>query len=297
MDKLTCMRAFVAVVEANGFTSAAHSCGIAKALLSKYVAHLETQLDTRLLQRSTRHVSPTEAGRIYYQRCVPLLEELDELESTMLDTQAKPSGELRLSAPTSFAELHLMKVVADFSRLYPDIRMRMKLTDRKIDIIEEGFDLALRIGHLPDSSLIARRLGSIPIVAYASPAYLERYGEPRTPGQLKQHRCIVDSNFKQDTNWSFTLNRKTTSVAIRSSHTVNSAIAVRELALEHYGITISPLFIIDSEVKAGNLKLILSDYEIETYGLYAMYSHRRQLPLKVRLFIDLLVDYFATITE
>lgn len=296
MDRLECMRAFVAVVEANGFSSAARKSTLSKALLSKYVAQLEDELETRLLQRTTRHVSPTEVGRAYYERCLPILDELDELESVVKDNHAAPSGELRISAPKSFAELHLMKVVSEFSRQYPGIRINMMLTDKVVDIVEEGIDLALRIGNLPDSSLVARRLGTIHTVACASPEYLQQHGKPNHPDDLRQHQCIIDTNLKEGARWYFNCGDNKLSVTVQGSHYVNSAVAVRELVVNNNGIAISPLFVVGDDIKAGRLDIILEEFEMQSFGLYAIYSHRRHLSAKVRLFIDDLVKYFATIS-
>lgn len=297
MDKLACMHAFVTVVEANGFSSAARKSGTSKALLSKYVAQLEVQLDTRLLQRTTRHVSPTEVGRAYYERCLPLLEELDELESVVHDIHTTPTGELKISAPTSFAELHLMDIVAEFSRRYPEIRINMTLTDRQVDIVSDGIDLALRIGNLTDSSLVARRLATLHTVAYASPEYLTHHGEPKQPNDLLQHRCIIDTNIKEANHWRFTKNTNQDSVSVSASHYINSAIAVRELVLANMGIAISPFFVVSEDIQSGRLKLVLQDYEIHSFGLYAVYSHRRHLSAKVQLFIELLSERLSTTSD
>ena len=291
------MRAFVAVVEANGFSSAARKSTMTKALLSKYVAQLETALDTRLLQRTTRHVSTTEVGRAYYERCIPLLEELDELESSVQEIHATPSGELKISAPISFAELYLVDLISEFSALHPKIRINLILTDRAVDIVEEGFDLAIRIGNLPDSNLIARQLSSIHTVASASPAYLKEYGEPKKPEDLARHKCILDSNFSDKARWNFVKEGIRTTVSVDYSYYVNSAIAAKELAIRDNGITLSPVFAVGNDLKAGRLKIILSDYEIATFGLYAVYAHRKHLSTKVRLFIDKAKDYFSDVPE
>jgi len=297
MDKIACMRAFVAVVEANGFSSAARKSTKTKALLSKYVAQLENELDTRLLQRTTRHVSTTEVGRAYYERCIPLLEDLDELESSVQEIHTAPSGELRISTPTTFAELYLIDVITEFSTEFPDIRINMNLTDRVVDIVEEGIDLALRIGTLEDSALFARRLGSIQIVTCASPNYLLKNGEPQTPEELSNHQCIIDTNLTANSRWSFMLDSVQSNISITSSHYVNSAIAAKELAIRSNGITLSPIFAVGRDIKAGNLKIILNKYDIQTFGLYAVYSHRKHLSTKVRLFIDLLVKHFKNVPE
>ncbi len=291
------MRAFVAVVEANGFSSAARSSTMTKALLSKYVAQLEDVLDTRLLQRTTRHVSTTEVGRAYYERCIPLLEELDELESSVQEIHTAPSGELRISAPISFAELYLIDLMSDFSEEYPKICMNMMLTDRTVDIVEEGIDLALRIGNLSDSNLIARKLANIQTVVCASPDYLDRYGVPKIPEELTEHKCIIDSNFSENARWYFTKGGKRSSVPVKYSHYVNSAIAAKELAVRNNGITMSPIFAVGKDIKAGRLTVILEDYTISNFGLYAVYSHRKHLSTKVRLFIDMAKEYFNDVPE
>ncbi|MEE9494862.1 MAG: LysR family transcriptional regulator [Gammaproteobacteria bacterium] len=297
MDKLACMRAFVAVVDADGFSSAARKVGMTKALLSKYVAQLEQSLATRLLQRTTRHVSPTEIGRAYYERCIPLLEELDELESSVRDIHASPRGELRISAPVSFAELHLMSLVSAFTQQYPDICIDLRLSDRVVDIVEEGIDLAIRIGNLPDSSLVARSLGEIQTIAYASPEYLQENGVPQQPDDLLQHACVIDTNIADGRRWRFKHNGRETTVPVQGNHAVNSAIAVRELVLAGKGIAIGPRFVIADDLKAGRLNSVLGEYEIQTFGLYAVYSHRRHLSTKVRLFIDCLIAHFSSVVE
>ncbi|HEB82050.1 MAG TPA: LysR family transcriptional regulator, partial [Gammaproteobacteria bacterium] len=254
MDKLACMHAFIAVADAGGFSRAARQSGQSKALLSKYVAQLEASLDVRLFQRTTRQVSLTGVGQAYYERCKPLLAEFTELDELIQDIHASPTGELRISAPVSFSELHLMQVVSDFGQRYPDIRVTMVLTDRQVDIVEEGFDLALRIGVLADSSLIARHLCEISTVACASPAYLEGHGEPVHPDELKQHRCIVDTNYRDNRHWHFERDGKRTEVAIQGQYRVNSAIAVRELALAGNGIALCPDFVVGDALSSGELR-------------------------------------------
>lgn len=297
MDKISCMRAFVAVVEAKGFSSAARKSTMTKALLSKYVAKLEDDLDTRLLQRTTRSVSTTEVGRAYYERCIPLLEELDELESSVQEIHTAPSGELKISAPKSFAELYLIDLISAFSAEYPKIRINLMLTDRTVDLVEEGVDLALRIGKLSDSNLIARKLASIHTVACASPEYLNKYGEPSKPEDLSEHSCIIDSNFSENARWKFSKEGQQTIIPVSYSYYVNSAIAAKELAIRDNGIVLSPIFAVGTDIKAGRLKVILEQYEIETFGLYAVYAHRKHLSTKVRLFIGKAKKHFSDVPE
>jgi len=292
VDKLACMKAFVAVANAGGFSHAARRSNQTKALLSKYVAQLEASLKVRLFHRTTRQVSLTEVGKAYYERCTPLLGELDELEAIVQDIHTRPSGILNISAPASFSELHLMPVISDFTQQFPDIRINMVLTDRVVDIVEEGFDLALRIGNLPDSSLIARRLSTIRTVACASLEYLQQNGEPKHPQDLLQHPCIIDTNYNNGIAWHFKHGGNEQKINIQGRHYINSAVAVKELALAHNGIALCPTFVAGAAIKANQLKVILPEFELEEFGLHAVYSNRRHLSTKVQLFMRLLKDYF-----
>lgn len=294
MDKLKCMKAFIAVVEANGFSNAARRGNSSKALLSKYVGQLEDRLSIRLLQRTTRHVSLTEVGRAYYEQCRPLLEQLDELDANVDDIHLEPSGELRITAPVSFSELHLMHWVSVFTDQYPRIRIRLSLTDRMIDLVEEGFDIALRIGHLPDSSLIARRMGTVRLIAYASQGYLDQYGMPEQPEELLQHRCIIDSNYRDGTSWLFERKGQTSKIFVKGSCYVNSPTAVMALVKANNGIAVGPDFVVSGDIETGELVPVLPDYQLEASGLYAIYPHRQYLPTKIKLFIELLASGFNT---
>lgn len=287
------MKAFVEVATAGGFSNAARKTNQSKALLSKHVAQLESSLKVRLLQRTTRHVSLTEMGKLYLDKCMPILEELDELESRVQNIHTEPSGELTISAPTSFSELHLMNVISLFGSRYPDVKINMALSDRLVDIVEEGFDLALRIGKLADSSLVARRITTINTVICASPDYLEQYGEPLTPKELTEHSCIIDTNHHKPHSWTFQFNGKMQSINIKGQFQVNNAVAVKELALAGHGIALCPQFVMGDSVKQGKLKLIFADNKFEHAALYAVYSHRRHLSKKLLLFIELLQDYFT----
>jgi len=293
VDKLTCMKAFIAVADAGGFSRASKRSHLTKALLSKYVVQLEESLNVRLFQRTTRQVSLTEVGKAYYERCIPILEELEELEAVVQDIHTTPTGELNISAPASFSELHLMPVISEFSKQFPDIRINLVLTDRSVDIVEEGFDLALRIGNLPDSSLIARRLTVIRTVLCASPDYLQRYGTPTHPDDLLNHACIIDTNYQNDTSWQFKRDNKEYKINVKGQHYVNSAIAIKELALNHNGIARCPNFVVGKAIKKNQLTAILTDFDVEEFGLHAVYANRRHLSTKVQLFMQCLQTHFS----
>lgn len=297
MDKLNCMKAFVAVVDAGGFSNASRKVRQSKNLLSKYVAQLEGELNVRLLNRSTRKVSTTPTGQAYYERSLPILAELEELESSVQATQSTPRGELRISASVSFAELYLMPLISDFSKRWPDLKIDLILSDRMIDLVEDGVDVALRIAELPDSSLVARRLCPVRTIACASPTYLREVGRPEHPLELSRHRAIFDSNITSNQQWLFQEQDRKLVITMSGSITVNSVRAVRELLLTDLGIALCPDFVVADDIRAGRLEEILADYAFHNMALYAVYPHRRHLSAKVRLLIDALVEKFSSQRE
>lgn len=290
MDRLTCMRAFVAVVESGGFTQAARRIGHSKALISKYVGQLETALDIRLLHRTTRRVTTTTLGQAYYERCRVLLEDLDDLEASVQSQQTRPRGVLKINAPISFAEICLTPILAEYSRRYPDVTMALDMTDRFVDLVEEGVDLAIRIGDLTDSSLVARRLGSTSMIPCASPAYLAQFGEPNTPGELSQHQCVIDTNNPSRGHWWIGSEEEGVRVPVDGPIKLNSARAVRELVVSGQGIGLLPSFVVAKDIQNGTLRKLFSDSDTESFGIYALYTHRKQISAKVRLFIALLQE-------
>lgn len=294
MDKLTCMRAFADVVEAGGFSQAARRVGLSKALISKHVAQLEAALKVRLLHRTTRQMSPTPLGAAYYERCRMLLAELDELEAAVQEAHATPTGELRVSAPGSFAELHLMAPVAALCARYPAVQVSLQLTDRYVDLVQEGIDVAIRIAELPDSSLVARPLAAVRIITCAAPGYLQVHGEPQHPKQLDGHRCIIDTNYEDTNRWLFLDAGQRLRVPVSGPVWVNGALATRALALSASGIARIPSFVVGEDIRAGHLRAILEPYEPPELWVYAVYPHRRHLSARVRLFIDTLVESFGS---
>ncbi len=293
MDKLNGMRAFVAVAETGGFASAARRLSLSRALVSRYVGQLEESLSVRLFNRTTRRVSLTTVGQAYYERCAPLLAELEALESSVKEAHDRPVGELRVSAPVSFAELHLMEPVAAFGDRYPELRIDLQLTDRLVDMVEEGVDVSMRIAELADSSLVARRLAPVRVVTCAAPAYLEQQGEPRHPAELTDHRCLVDSNLGDARQWLFREGDETLRIRVDGAIRINSARAIRELAVAGKGVAMSPLFVVADDIRAGRLAIVLPDFEYHDLALYALYPHRRHLSARVRLFVEALRGHFS----
>jgi DNA-binding transcriptional LysR family regulator len=292
MDKLDCMRAFVAVVEAESFTQAAIRMRLSKALVSKYVGALESSLGVRLLNRTTRRMSVTDSGKAYYERCISVLQEIDEIESALRSEHNQPEGTLRINAPMSFSELTLMPIITEFTRLYPDVTIKLELADRFVDLVEEGVDLAIRIGALPDSSLVVRKLTDMQMMLCASPDYVGNTDIPLTLESLSQHQCIFDSNYKHKDRWIFGRGEQSVAIPIHSRININSARAVSELVLNGQGISLLPSFVVQKEVEQGRLVRLFKEHEPESTGVYALYPHRKHLSAKVRLFIDALVKAF-----
>jgi len=290
MDVIDGMRTFVAVGQAGSFARAAERLGISRALTSKYVGQLEERLGTRLLNRTTRSVTLTEIGRNYLDRCVGLLEDFDDLESSAKRQQTVPRGRIRITAPATFGELFLSDAVADFTDHYPEITVDLSLADRYVNVVEEGFDLAIRIGELRDSSLIARRLTASRLTVCASPDYLRQHGKPVHPSDLTHHNCIFDSNLREGERWPFVIEGKRVLLPVASRIHINSARAIRGILLQGRGIGYCPAFLVGDDLRAGRLVRLLSEYETTGIGVYALYPHSRHVSTKVRVMIDFLAS-------
>lgn len=293
MDVVDGMRCLVAVVDERSFTAAAARLGHSTNLVSKYVRQLEERLDVRLLNRTTRSLSLTEAGQAYYERCIILLEDFDQLELAVQDRHGSLKGHLLVTAPTSLGVEILMRGVTDFIKQNPDISIELRLADRFVNIIDEGFDMAIRIGELEDSSLIARRLGPIPSFICASPEYLHKHGSPETPQDLEQHQCLIDTNYQGGSQWPFLLNGQRINVNVQGRIRVNSNVAIREAALKGGGIAWCLGYEIARDIEQGRLISLLGDHIQQSIGIYAVYPHNRHLAAKIRVFVDFLVDHFA----
>ncbi|PWJ83713.1 DNA-binding transcriptional LysR family regulator [Pseudaminobacter salicylatoxidans] len=293
MDTLTRMRAFIDVVEAEGFSAAARKIGRSKALLSKYVRELEDELGALLLNRTTRQFSLTEAGHTYYRRATEIVREVDSLADAVRESSGDVRGRIKLSAPRTFADAPIGQSLIDFAKTYPDIVLETHLDDRFVDLVEEGFDLAIRISRLENSSLIARRLSPFSVRICASPELIEKYGKPERPQDMANMPCIVDTNGRWLSNWPFLgENGETITVSVDGRLEVNSPIVTRTAALSGLGFAILPDFIAASDIEAGRLVPVLDDRILPGGGIFAVYPHRRYLPAKVRVFVDFLVQWF-----
>ncbi len=293
MDRFASIRAFTKVVEAEGFAAAARGMGLSRSVVNKYVINLENDLGTQLLRRSTRQVTPTEAGIAFYDRCKLILNELDEAISAVTDLQEKPTGNLRINAPMSFGILHLSEIIAEFMTNHPDVTTEVVLNDRRIDPIEEGFDITLRIGESRVStSLIVKDIVTIKRVVCASPEYLKRHGEPTNATDLKKHRCLHYGYQASGSQWRLRGPEGDRSVTINSVMWSNNGELLKDAALRHQGIALLPSFIVGETLQQGLLTPVLEAYTPSEVTLSALYPRHRHLSAKVRLFIDLLASKF-----
>ena len=293
MDTIVGMRTFVNVVAAGSFTAAAQRSNMSTALVSKYIGQLEERLGARLLNRTTRSLVLTEIGTSYLERCARVLDDFDELEAAIHNKRSSPSGNLIISAPVTFGEMHLTAVVAHFLAHYPDITVDLRLTDRFVGLIDEGVDLAIRISELADSSMIARRLAPARIVACAAPSYLEQHGLPSHPDDLSNHACIIDTNFQGTSEWPFKIGKKRISVKVSGRFSVNSAQSSRTMIVAGAGIGLIPTYAIAEDIRKQKVVMVLEAFEALDPGIYALYPHNRHLAAKVRAFVDFMVDEFA----
>ncbi len=293
MDTIEIMRTFVAVVAAGSFTGGAARLDISTALASKYVSRLEDRLGARLINRTTRSLNITEVGRAYHRRCLQLLDDFDELEAAIRDEAGPPKGDLRISAPRTFGEMYLTGAVGDFLAENPNITVAMTLSERFVDIIDEGYDMAVRIGDLPDSSLFARRIATTPLVACAAPLYLKAHGRPETPEQLSEFDCIIDTNLRRPDQWLFGTGVTERAVRVSGRFKVNSALAARNAVIGGAGIALIPLFAIADDLRNGRAEILLAEHAPPAFGIYTVYPHNRHLAGKVRAFVDFLANRFS----
>lgn len=276
---------FVAVAEAGSFTGAAGRLGISTAQVSRQVSALEARLSTKLFYRTTRKVSVTETGQIYYRHCRQVLDGLEEAERAVTDLQQVPRGKLRLTAPVTYGEATLAPLVNDFALRYPELQVEMQLTNQKLDLVAEGYDLAIRLGKLEDSSMMARRLGSRTLYVCASPDYLSSHGEPHSLSELGRHNCLPGTL----EYWRFQERKRPRNIKVDGSIRCNSGRALVDAALKGIGIVQLPDYYVEEHLEAGRLVSLLEHYREEDGGIWGVYPHNRHLSPKVRM----LLDYFS----
>lgn len=293
MDRMDCDRMFVAVLDTGSFSAAAARLQTSSGQASKLVSRLESLLGVQLLVRTTRALSPTEAGRAYYERVRPLLEEWDELDASIRSASSEAQGRVRLTVPLTFGTAILAPLFCEFAAAHPRIGLDVSFSDRAASLIDEGFDVAIRIGAPRDSSLVARRLCPVRIVTVASPAYLAAEGEPVAPRDLAGRECIVDTNFRDPHLWRF---RDAAGgeilQTIRGRTAFGNAEACVLAAVAGLGVANGPSFVSGPHLRDGRLRRILTGFEPEPVVLSALYPSKRHLPAKVRVLVDFLVARF-----
>lgn len=294
MDKLTGMQTFVKVVELGSFTRAAEALGQSRTMATMHVARLEEGLGVRLLNRTTRRLSLTEPGTAYYERCSALLAEIESLEQSLEAMTERPRGVVKLSAPVSFGAHHLAPPLAEYLARYPEVRLDVNLNDRTVDLVEEGYDLAIRIGRLGDSSLVARRIATTRMLVCTSPAYLERRGAPVTPADLASHDCLGYTYSGSGGVWTFDGPRGTEEVRVRAETVANNGDLLSVLAARGHGIVLMPAFMAPAHLETGALVEVLPGYTAGELGIFAVYPSRKYLSAKVRTLVEYLIEYFST---
>ncbi len=297
MEELKRVGVFTKVVQAQSFSEAARRLGVAKSAVSKQISLLEQEVGVRLLNRSTRKLSLTEAGEIYYRHCEQIVNRADIALNELRQYQNQPTGTLKVSSPIPFGRALLIPVIKELRSLYPLLKIDLQLSDQVIDMVDEGIDLAIRVGQLKDSNLIAKKLCDSPVIVFASPEYLARYGTPKTPNELSQHQWISLSILSSPIVGSFIQKSNQTVQAdpqINSTLKINSVDAVIDASIQGLGIAAMVKTTVFNELNSGKLIPLLEDYELAPRGIYAVYPHREHLPPKVRIFMDFLQKHCAS---
>ncbi|MQQ99719.1 LysR family transcriptional regulator [Glaciimonas soli] len=293
MDKLNSMQIFVRVVEKGGFSAAAEVSGISPTMVGKHVRQLEEELGVRLLNRTTRRQSLTEIGQHYFERCKQALLEIEAADASVKEMQLVPRGVLRVTAPVTFGSLVLTDVIAEYLSQYPEVELDLSLNDRAVDLIEEGFEVAIRIGDLPDSSLIARPLQPYRVVVCAAPAYLEKYGRPQTPQQLSDHNCLYFVHVTSNNRWQFFGSAGKEIIEVRGSFRANNGWALRTAALNGIGIIMQPETLLAEEIAAGRLVRLLENYELSHRPMHVLMASNRKTTPKLKTFVEFVVGRFG----
>lgn len=293
MDRLACDRMFVAVMELGSFAAGARYLGTSPGQASKLVSRLENVLGVRLLNRTTRALSATEEGRVYFERIRILLRDIDELDASLSTAFGTLTGLLRITVPTTFGVTQLIPLLNEFARRNHQIELDVAFSDRVVSLVDEGFDAAVRVGKPLDSSMIARRLCDVHIVAVASPAYLKARGVPRLPEHLTEHQCIIDTNLKEPFVWRFRMpTGEITPIPVTGRLRYSNATACLAAAEAGLGIACVPSFIAEASIGSGSVQPLLNDFTDEPYGVYVIYPPGRHLATKVRTFITFLTESF-----
>lgn len=293
MNKLLQIEVLVEVVRSGSFVGAAEVLGMSKAAVSRHVSELEARLGMRLLQRTTRRLALTEAGQIFHARSKDILDSVSESEDEISTQTGTASGQLRISAPVTFGVRHLAPLWGEFRRRHPKVTLDITLADRVVDLIEEGYDLAIRIGRLSSSTLVSRRLAITRMVLCAAPDYLAAYGTPLHPHDLAGHEILAYSYWSDKDEWRFDGPEGAVSVRTQPCLSSNSGDTCRAAALAGQGVILQPSFLVDTDLAAGTLVELMPEYRAVELGIYAVYPTRKHVPAKVRALLDFLGEQFG----
>jgi DNA-binding transcriptional LysR family regulator len=292
MDKLTSMNVFVRVAKLESFANAAKELGISKAMVTKHVMELESKLGTRLFNRTTRNLSLTEVGAFYLERSQQVLQDVEDIENVITHLQSEPRGMLKISAPPVIGVTHIAPALAEFLKLYPELSADLILKSSQTDLINEGLDVAIYVGSIDDSSLVARKLSSSPSVVCGAPGYLAQYGIPQHPDDLKYHSCLVNWAIPPRNMWHFkNVNGTHKIIKVSGRMQANAAEAIRVGAVNGLGLIMVPKYIVGKHIAKGSLQVVLEDYINPPLEIQAVYPHRKYLSAKVSLFLDFLQSW------
>lgn len=293
MENFGAIPVFVTVAETGGFSPAAKLLGISKSAVSKRISQLEAQLGVKLLHRTTRKLSLTEAGEHFYQHARIAHQAAKDAQDAVTQLQGEPQGRLRINSPMSFGRLHLAPLIPVFLKRYPKISIDMVMDDKVVDLVGEGFDIAIRAGDLPDTSLIARKLAPLQSVLCASPEYLKDFGTPTSLEQLVEYNCLVFTYSRDVKEWTFIKDNHLKTIEIKGNYQVNNSEALREAILQGVGIGRLPTFVAGPDIKRGTLIPLFEEYQMPAKTIYAVFPERQYMPAKVRAFIDFAIEYFG----
>ena len=284
---------FVAVAETESFTAASKRLGISTAQVSRQVSALENRLNTKLFYRTTRKVSLTEEGNVYYQHCRQVLDGLEDAERAISNLRGTPQGLIKLTAPVTYGEKYIMPLVNDFMLQYPEVEVTIDMTNRQVDLVEGSFDLAIRLGRLTSSSMMAKRLTSRTMYVCASPEYLQKYGIPHSLSELRQHNCLI-GNYD---HWRFQESGKEKSIRVSGTLNCNSGYGLRDAVIKGIGLAQLPDYYIDKDLELGAIVPILTNYQEPDEGIWALYPHNRHLSPKVRMLVDYLAEQLPHVSR
>lgn len=296
MDGIGVIPIFIAVIKYKGFSAAAEHLGLTKSAVSKRISQLEAQLGAKLLHRTTRKLSLTEAGEQYYVHALKALTAAQDAQDCVTQLQGEPQGKLRIHAPMSFGHLHVSPLIPEFISRYPKISVDLVLDDKAVDLVAQGVDVAIRSGHLPDSNLVARKLAPGNSMVCASPEYIAKHGQPSHPSQLTEHNCLLFSYSNNANQWHFSQDKEHCQIEVNGNYQANNSEALRQALLKGFGVARLPTFIAGKDIKAGKLVNLFPTYTMPHKDIYALYIARQYLPKKVRVFLDFAIEYFGSDT-